>query len=407
VQQSNEKSRLEALYSYAILDTEQEADFDNIVQLASQICGTPVSLISLVDLNRQWFKARKGFPPIETSRSVSFCAHALHQEEVLVIPDATKDARFADNSLVTDNPHIRFYAGAPLITPSGHSLGTLCVIDQKARSLTDQQLFALKTLARQVVAQLELRAKVGQLQQLNRAKDIILSVIAHDVKGPIQNVAFLLSHLEQNQIPADNFQFLATEMRKSLQTANGLLGNLLEWFMVQLEQHGVRYTPIALHALVEKIIAENRGAFDQKGNQVVNTLAPDQQLEGDANMLHFILRNLLLNANKFTWKGPISVSAESVPNGLQMRIQDTGIGIAPELQKRLFDWEKRSSTLGTAGEKGHGLGLLLCKEFVEKHGGTIAISSMPNRGTTVILTFPMNVLERARTTDANRAPEPD
>jgi anti-sigma regulatory factor (Ser/Thr protein kinase) len=168
---TDESARLDALRSYRILDTEPERAFDDLVFLASQICGTPISLISLIDENRQWFKARIGISEQQTSRSVSFCAHAIRQQGILSVPDALEDARFRDNPLVQGEPHIRFYAGSPLVTPEGHALGTLCVIDRIPRRLTVEQARALDAVRRQVEAQLELRRNLDELQQALAARD--------------------------------------------------------------------------------------------------------------------------------------------------------------------------------------------------------------------------------------------
>ena len=158
----NEPERLEALQRYEILDTGPEQKFDDLTLLASHICDAPIALISLVDAERQWFKSRVGLTTSQTSRSISFCGHAILEDDVMVVPDAAADARFADSPLVTGEPNVRFYAGAPLLTPGGHALGTLCVLDRVPRDLTAAQLDALRALARQVVAQLELRRRLQE-----------------------------------------------------------------------------------------------------------------------------------------------------------------------------------------------------------------------------------------------------
>jgi len=160
---SNETQRLAALRRYNVLDTQAEAAFDDLTRLAAQICGTPVSLITLLDENRQWFRSRAGLDIAETSRDLSFCSHAILQADLLVVEDAGIDERFADNPLVTEGPSIRSYAGMPLITPDGFALGTLCVIDRQPRQFTPAQAEALRTLARQVMTQLELRRHLAEL----------------------------------------------------------------------------------------------------------------------------------------------------------------------------------------------------------------------------------------------------
>ena len=164
VGEEREAARIETLRGFGILDTDPEQVFDDLTELAGQLCGTPMALVSLVDTDRQWFKARVGVELAETPREMSFCSHALDSKNVFVVRDAAADDRFADSPLVTGEPHIRSYAGAPLLTAAGHTLGTLCVLDTSPRELTEVQLHALQVLARQVVSQLELRRQTEALR---------------------------------------------------------------------------------------------------------------------------------------------------------------------------------------------------------------------------------------------------
>jgi GAF domain-containing protein len=166
----HEQQRLETLRGYEILDTEPEAAFDDLTLLASFVCQTPVALISLIDADRQWFKSKVGVSISETSRDIAFCASAILQPDIFIVPDASQDQRFAKNPLVVAEPKIRFYAGATLMT-DGQALGTLCVVDRVPRELSPEQLEVLRALSRQVLAQLELRRNLKRLEQSLAARD--------------------------------------------------------------------------------------------------------------------------------------------------------------------------------------------------------------------------------------------
>ena len=161
----DEIGRVSALRACSVLDTPPEPRFDDITSLAALICGVPIALICLIDANRQWFKSRHGLEAAEPPRDVSFCSHAILQDDLFDVPNALEDERFRDNPLVTGEPHIRFYAGVPLTDPQGFNLGTLCVIDRVPRDLTAGQRDALGTLARQVVELLQMRRQMAALQQ--------------------------------------------------------------------------------------------------------------------------------------------------------------------------------------------------------------------------------------------------
>ncbi len=192
-------ARVAALAHYDILDTDPEPGFDDIVLLATRICETPVALVSLVTESRQWFKAKIGFPACETPLGQSVCAEALRQKGVFIIPDMTLDERTRHNTLVTQDPFIRFYAGAPLETPDGVSLGTLCVIDTKPRpeGLTPIQTDSLQALARQVMSQMELRrvlkARAAAEGEAKQHQEIIKNELSHRLKNILAIVHAIVS----------------------------------------------------------------------------------------------------------------------------------------------------------------------------------------------------------------------
>ena len=212
----NENARLKILHDYQILDTPAEDTFDDIALLASQICDAPIALISLVDENRQWFKSRIGLDIEETPRDVSFCAHAIASSspDVFLVYDVLNDERFIENPLVVNEPQIRFYAGAPLVTPEKESLGTLCVIDRKPRQLTERQISALQALARQVSLQLELRRTSALLAQANEElKNLSLT---DDLTGLFNRRGFMF-HAEQQ------LKVTRSQQSRPHATAKGLL----------------------------------------------------------------------------------------------------------------------------------------------------------------------------------------
>lgn len=201
----NEQERLHDLQELSILDTLPEEEYDSVTRLASQICNTPISLVTLVDEKRQWFKSKHGITATETPREIAFCAHAIKQPtELLEVPDSRADERFADNPLVTDDPQVIFYAGIPLVSSKGNALGTLCVIDNKPGKLTTDQRNALKALSNHVVKLFELRRKAlelealkEKLEQRNEQLKQFASVAAHDLKSPLNNITTTVDMMRQ------------------------------------------------------------------------------------------------------------------------------------------------------------------------------------------------------------------
>jgi GAF domain-containing protein len=213
IQVTTTDSRLDVLRGYTILDSLPEQDYDDITHLASAICQTPISMISLIDGDRQWFKSSHGLEIRETPLEYAFCTHALHNpDEILIVPDSRQDSRFSRNPYVLGDPHVIFYAGVPLVNPQGFALGSLCVIDSKPkRGLSETQQAALKILAQQIVNMLEMRRSGSILQiqrrileQRNTELDQLANVIHAEVKPKICQVAASVNQLKAH-IPASPF----------------------------------------------------------------------------------------------------------------------------------------------------------------------------------------------------------
>ncbi len=398
-QSNSEKERIETLLSYEILDTEFETTYDELTQLASSICGTPIALISLIDEHRQWFKAKVGLEVRETNRDIAFCSYAILQHDVLVIEDATKDERFCDNPLVIEAPHIRFYAGAPLITSSGFSLGTLCVIDTKPKRFSEQQIKSLKILAKQVSAQLDLRLSfkklqeyTKQLKQLNSSKDKFFSIIAHDLKSPFNSMLGFAQILENDveKLKTEQIKEISSEIYHTGKATFRLLENLLQWSMLEIGNLPWKPQKVNLADAVKEVLSLLSGVASQKNISLMVDIPPKDFVYADATMLKSVIQNLVNNALKFTPSGG-KVTVTSMGDDehfTRLIINDTGVGMTQSQIDQLFDMEYSTSREGTEGEKGTGLGLLLCREFVIKNGGTITVESLVGKGSQFSFTIP-------------------
>jgi signal transduction histidine kinase len=387
----NEQARIQALLQYEILDTEAESVYDDFVKLASYICQTPIALISLVDPTRQWFKATVGCSASETSRDIAFCAHAIHQSDVFVVPDTLTDQRFVDNPLVTGDPHIRFYAGAPLTTPEGLSIGTICAIDREPRILSPEQISALEKLARQVVAQLELRRLTKELQQVLESKNKLFYILSHDLRSPFNGILAFSQTLaeEAETLTRDEIQDFSQTVLTSAEQFMHLIDNLLHCTRFELGTLEYQPTNIGIDTVVYNVLILLKGNAAQKKVDLVYKSHPGTEVLADSTMLHSIFQNLIGNAIKFTpVDGCVTIQAVDQGTMIQVSVIDTGVGVSPEKLAGLFESMAGRTTDGTAGEKGTGLGLLLCKDLVEKHGGRLWVDSVIGQGTSFHLTLP-------------------
>ena len=383
----NEKERLQALNEYSILDTEAEKVYDEIVSLASFICDTPISTITLIDENRQWFKARIGIDDPETPRDVAFCAHAINHDDMLVVKDAALDERFHDNPFVLRKPDIRFYAGMPLTTSSGFKLGTLCVIDTKPKELTEKQNTALRILSHQVMKLLELRKRNGELQKLHAMHNRLLSIIGHDLRSPLSSIDGLLLLAENYELTVEEYKDLVPRMRQMVDTTNNLLLNLLHWAKSHFEGKIIHKEGLIIKAVSHNTIEDNAHLFQIKKNVVNNDIQANHFVRADKNMTEFILRNLILNANKFMSGGLITLSSKAIDDKIEICVSDNGPGIEKEILKDIFSWGERKRADGTNHEKGSGLGLPMCKEFTERQGGTMRVTTAIGKGTSFYFTL--------------------
>ncbi len=378
----NEDARLAELYKLEILDTQSEEDFNNIVALASEAFAVPVGMISLVDRERQWFKARKGLIDCEMSRNHAVCAYAILQDDVFEINDLRADKRFCNMPYVTGEPFLVYYAGVPLVSSEGLKIGTMCVMDTVPRKLTKEQKILLHVLAKHAMSLIETRVKNRYLQVLVQSQEKMLSLIGHDMKNPLLSLKMLLELDEQGDLEIQERADLLQSLKHQTAATLGMLGNLIDWGKLQMQQQQNTAT-VDLTALTETLFYQVKIACEAKNNLLINLIPAGTQIEQDAEMISFVLRNLLTNANKFTDGGTLVVSYVTGEGKNFLQVSDTGIGMTPQQIENMLYQPKGFHSRGTRGERGNGLGLTLVRQFLEKHGSCLHFESTAGAGTTV------------------------
>jgi signal transduction histidine kinase/CheY-like chemotaxis protein len=385
---ADEDARLAALRAYGILDSEPEPPFDDLVAMARDACDTPIALISLVDADRQWFKAALGVDAKETPRCIAFCAHAIMRPEVFEVRDTQADERFKDNPLVTGAPFIRFYAGVPLRGSTGHALGTLCVIDDRPKALEARQRATLERLARQVVQNLELRKRTTELEDARRraeaaarVKSEFLAMMSHEIRTPMNGIlgaAEILSGLELTPDQRDLIDIVVSSSRGLLRILNDILDlSKLESASIELER-----TSFELRETGRDVVRLFEPIARSKGLDLNYRVGPDVPawVVGDSARLGQVLTNLVGNALKFTSKGSVSLDISRSGEEIRFEVVDTGIGIGPEQMERLFQPFTQADASVTRRFGGTGLGLTICCRLVDRMGGRIRVESAPGQG---------------------------
>lgn len=368
----NESRRLGELKNFDILDTVAEATYDAITYLAAQICDVPIALISIVDNDRQWFKSRVGLEATETHRDQAFCAYAIHNpSEIMVVKDASDDDRFSSNPLVTGDPSIRFYAGAPLVTATGNALGTLCVIDRQPRTLTIDQAKALEALSVQVMALLELRRTVRDLEQkqlelaeATRQRESFMATVSHEIRTPLTSVVGYVELL-QGELPDDERAEMLTNVAREAADVESLIEDLLIAARAEADSLRVASVSVNLPAQIAQVM---ESLATQVGVPITVDATPCRVV-GDPARVRQIIRNMLTNA--FRYGGPnITISSSRGVDACHIVVSDDGAGIAEEDCEQIFEQFVQVQD-GPNVASSVGLGLPISRLLAERMGGTL------------------------------------
>jgi two-component system, NtrC family, sensor kinase len=392
----NEAERLQDLLDYQILDTLPEKRFDELVQIASFVCQAPISLISLVDKDRQWFKANYGIEVRELPRAISFCGHTINQSEVFEVSSADDDQRFADNPLVTGEPNIKFYAGAPLVSSQGNPMGTICVIDTKPRHMTPEQKRVLQLLANQVIALMELRKKIiedrermkeverlsievlrqkGKLRYMEKLELLanMAAGVCHEINNPLAvitlNIESMKKHLEDSH-PL----LLSTQQRlDKIQNSALRIERIVKGLRLYSSsgESNVREN-FYLRDLVEEALILSEEKLKQNGIQLRLSGVSAHQVIGVPSQIMQVVLNLIINSieaifeQKEKWI-QIELEDSSEIGFAKLRIIDSGPGIHPSIAEKIMQPFFTTKDVG----KGIGIGLSMCLGIIREHGGEL------------------------------------
>lgn len=396
----NEKKRLLTLKELQILHTPPEENYNNITQLASFICGTPVSLITLISEDKQWFKSKTGTEIQEAERDLSHCAHAiLNPEELMEVQDTRKDKRFSENPYTLSDPPMLFYAGMPLKAYNGVALGTLCVLDTKPRILSEEQKTALKALARQVESQFELKRHnlklekaTTDLKEKNTQLKEFAATVSHDMKMPLANMILttdLLKAKYGTRFDEEGAKYLEYLKLSSYKLSSYITGILNHYESDSLSE--VIEEEFDIHDLLEQII----DLLNINYECVINLPEENMMLKCNRIALQQIFLNLLGNSLKYNNKQEIriDVSCTEEDDHYKFSITDNGVGIPKDKQEEIFNLFAVVEEQDRSGNRGNGIGLSTVKKLVTSLGGEITVESEINKGTTFHFTMSRNACD--------------
>ena len=388
----DEAARRAALDRYAILDTGREQAYDDFTLLAAHICGTPIALITLIDGTRQWFKSRVGIDLIETPREHSFGAHAIAGNRTLVVRDAAEDPRFSDNPLVTGNPHIRFYAGAPIVTSDGHGLGTICVIDRVPRVLEAAQLRALEALSRQLMSLLELRRAMASLRDAEHAKKAFISYASHELRTPLTSIRGAVTLvLEGGAALDDDTRELMVAAFRNTERLLGIVNDMLDLERLGSGEIAVEPGDCDLGLVMKASVEAVRPLARIAGVSITAPVA-SVRITADGDRLSQVFINVIANAVRYSPPGSdVRIGVEPQQERVIITVDDQGPGVPQAFRQSIFEPFKQVQGSAAHKKGGTGLGLTISRAIVQMHDGTIAVGDAPGGGARFTIDLPVGL----------------
>lgn len=392
----NESGRLAAIRRYDILDTPPDGAFDRITSLAARLLRAPIAIVSVVDADRIWFKSHHGLETEEIGRDPGLCASAILHDGPWIINDAPHDPRALANPLVAGEFGLKFYAGVPLRTSDGYSMGTLCVLDFEPRELEDGEVEALMDLAGMVMSELELRLAsreaISEAREREQFKDAFVAMVSHELRTPATVIYAATQMLASQPDLMDHER--ARDLFPDIQAESGRLLRLLDDLLVlaRLEQGNLvsEREPVLLQRVLPRVMDQERRR--QPDRDIRLHLSDDlSAVFGDPLYIEQVVSNLLSNALKYSPADqPVDVATIEGDTGIEIRVRDRGIGMSSHERDRAFDLMYRAGPAADLAP-GAGVGLYVCRRLLDAMGGTISVEAAPEAGTVFTVRLPVSL----------------
>lgn len=394
----NESLRIQKLRDYQILDTHSEDTFDKIALLASQIFNTPSAYVTFVDEKRVYLKAIVGdFNLTEVPREQSLCSLAILDEKTTVFNDTHNSPDLLANPLVTETGGIRFYAGAPLKSPEGYSVGTVCVVDSVPREATDEQLAMLRTLADIVMNKLESRLRYNTII---KSQNDLMGIALHEIKNPVASISLANDIL---RIDATKVPKMTDMIKRCVVTIQAKLADLLKLSEDEETDQKLSIEEADLNEMLHRLV-NNFELLANKKNQIVELTIDDSlpKINIDKTKISDVLHNLMSNAIKYSYSNStIKIIAKKIDDFVEIEFKDQGQGLNDEDAEKLFKKFAKLSSKPTGRESSNGLGLSICKSLIELHNGQIfAKSAGKELGTSFFISLPIVYRHHNETAEA-------